>query len=170
MDIIPHYLRPPIRQSRPLWFAIITAAGISLALGAQAYQQYQRAEQATLRNQELLAAKAQTIVPLPSSVDLDKQKRWAALKVERDFAWEPLFHAVEQAANSDIELLEFQPEKNSRHMTLRGEARDRKALTTFIAALAAPRSLGNVHLVHQQTMTRDRLETVSFEIKATLLD
>jgi hypothetical protein len=97
-------------------------------------------------------------------------KRWAQLKIEREFPWPPVFLAVERVASPDIELLEFKPDKINRRIALRGEARNRKALIVYLGALAAQTGLSNVYLTHQQTVARDTLETIAFEMIATFTD
>ena len=162
-------LQPRSRHTR--WFvlsAVLLLCGSAL-LGVQAYRQHLLAEQAQHRIAQLRSVQAASVVPKASRNEQDEQKRWAALKLERDFPWEKVFQAVEKVSSTNIELLEFQPDKSNRRIVLRGEARDLKALTAYLEALAAQAALTNVHLTHQQDLVRDRLETVSFEIKATLV-
>ncbi len=124
----------------------------------------------TVRNDKLLAMQAATIAPTASRLEQEALKRWAQLKIEREFPWPPVFLAVERVASPDIELLEFKPDKINRRIALRGEARNRKALIVYLGALAAQTGLSNVYLTHQQTVARDTLETIAFEIKATLVE
>lgn len=104
-----------------------------------------------------------------SSRDLEFQKKWLQLAAERDFPWKSLFQAIERSSGKEIELLEFVPDKNSRLIILRGEARHLNALTDFLEKLSRQRGLTGVHLSHQEAIQRERLETVSFEIKAKLI-
>ena len=164
-----YYLRPKTRLPRLFWLCIIFTAAIAAFVGVQAYRQYQRAEKAILVNLQLLANNAKAVVPPPSMVDIDIQKKWTALKVEREFNWEPLFKAIEKSSTKEIELLEFLPEKNNRLIVLRGEAKSHQALITFLEALALQTSLDKVHLAHQQMMSHEKIVTISFEVKATLL-
>lgn len=165
---LANYLRPRAQSSRWVSASIVALIAVGTCLCIQAYRLHQVAEQATVRNNKALAAQAVAVVPIPSRVAQETLKRWAALKVERSFPWPALFLAVERAANVNIELLEFQPDKQNRRIVLRGEARDIKALIVYLDALAAQAVLSNVHLVHQDAIVRDRLETVAFEIKAGL--
>jgi Tfp pilus assembly protein PilN len=104
-----------------------------------------------------------------SSKDLEFQKKWAQLSAERDFPWTRLFQAIERSSNKEIELLELAPDKNSRLIILRGEAKSVNALTDFLDRLSAQEGLSGVHLSHQELTQRERLETISFEIKAKLI-
>jgi len=167
MDGLSHYLAAP-RSIWP-WVLAVVFIGVSVGIAYEGFRQYERAEEAIDRSMRILDAKARATPPTPKPAELEVQKRWGALKAERNFDWEPIFVAIEGATNNSIELLEFHPEKVSRRIALRGEARDRNALIKYISALAAQGALRNVHLTRQETVTRDNgLETVSFEIKATL--
>lgn len=170
MNTLSRYLAPRSRHGRLLWLFTIVLLSITCWFGVETYRQYQRAERAMARNYNLLSAQAKVIVPAPSPLEQEDQKRWAALADERNFAWEPLFLAVERAASTDIELLEFRPDKKNRRVEVRGEARNYKALINFLATLAAQSSLSNVHLAHQQLAARGGFETVAFKIKATLVE
>ncbi len=97
-------------------------------------------------------------------------KRWALLQKERNFPWTSIFLAVERTSSTDIELLEFKPDKLNRNIALSGEARNMKALVIYLAELSKQPALKNVYLMHQQTVQRDSLETVSFEVRATLVE
>ncbi len=161
------YLEPRSRYGAQLGLlacALLIGAGI---LGWQAQAQRQAADKLALRNQTLRAAQAvaPTQVSRPAAAEA---KHWEALRVEREFPWPDVLVAIERAAKADVELLEFQPDKQNRRVVLSGEARDRKALASYLEALSAQPALHHVHLTHQQSLLRDRLETVEFEIKAGL--
>lgn len=170
MDALSRYLNPPLRHGRLLWALSIVLLAIACWFGVEAHRQHQRAERAMARNADFASAQAKVSVPTLNRLEREDQKRWVALKDERNFAWEPLFRAVERAASPDIELLEFRPDKNSRRVEMRGKARDRTALIAFLGALAAQGSFRNVHLAHQQSIVRAGPEVVAFTIKATLIE
>jgi len=168
VDMHSRYLNPPIRNRG--WLCLLATALIAISFwaGIGAYREHKRAKRANVISARLLAAQAKTNA-IPTRTEQEDQKRWTALIVERDFMWEPLFRAVESTATSNIELLEMHPDKSDRRVILRGEAKDQKALISFLAALASQAALENVHLVREETALRGSLETVTFEIKATLI-
>ncbi len=168
-DHYSHYLQPRLRYSWQLWSIVVFIVGAACWAGFEAFQEYQQTMRIAERTDKLRASQAKTVAPKPSKQEEADVKKWADLKAERSFAWEPLFQAVERSANAEVELLEFQPDKSSHIVSLQGETKNQKALLTFLSTLAAQPALQNVHLVHQQSVVRDRLETVSFEIKATVL-
>ncbi|MES2130503.1 MAG: PilN domain-containing protein [Pseudomonadota bacterium] len=168
MDQLVSHLAPSVRRPYLLWGAVllITAAcGWSLF---QAYVQHLEAARSSQAYEQLRAVRNTRPVVKVNRAEADERKRWDALAAERDFKWSPIFLAVERTANANIELLEFQPEKASRHVLLRGEARDQAALTAFLDALAGQKALKSVHLVHQKNKLNGRLSTVEFEIQASI--
>lgn len=162
------YLRPRPRHFFALSLLVSLMFAAAAFLAWQAFQTALHTGELQKRADELQSAQARAQLPKPSLKDESEHKQWMEFRLERDFAWSRLFQALEQTANANIELLEFRPDKRNRSVILIGEARDRKALTAFLAALSAQSALGNVHLLHQQTVVRDRLETISFEVKASL--
>jgi hypothetical protein len=168
MNELNHYLRPRPRHRGLALAACGVLLAFGIVLGMDGYRQHQLAQASQQRIERIRAEQAlKPPVKLKPSEQED-QKRWAALKVERGFNWTPLFAAIERASSPDIELLEFQPEKESLRILLQGEARNQQALTAFLEALAQQQVFRNVHLTHQQKKTRDRLETVEFEIHAAI--
>jgi hypothetical protein len=168
MDDMHRHLKPPMRTPLRLWVGIALATALAAFLLVLADRQYRTALRTGVQVEQLRAAQSQRPAPKPSRSEQELQKRWDAYKNERAFTWAPLFLAVERAGSTDIELLEVQPDKASRRVFLRGEAHDEKALTTYLDALASQAAFRNVHLTHQQNSERERLQTVEFEIKATL--
>jgi len=169
MPAISTYLRPPSRASRwmTLLMGLLLAGWTVLAWRILAEH---TAEQQVMRNiarvRERLAA-AQPPPP-PSKTAAEQSKRWADLKAERDFAWAPLFNALERSGNPDIELLEFHPDKMNASVVLRGEAKDEEALLDFVDRLSHSPALVHVYLSHRKLRKRDRLVTLSFEVRAAL--
>ena len=168
MEDLSHYLR--LRPRHRHW--VLGGAGSLLLLAGwltvQTFAAHAASEAALEQAEVLRAARVKRPPPKLSLSDLDLRKRWTAMQAEREFAWKPVFTALERAASPEIELLEFDPDKVSRQLTLSGEARDERALVAFLDALAAQPLFSHVHLTHQQKKVRDRLLTITFELKATL--
>lgn len=165
---LAQYLKPRCASLSPLWFltlAVIVVAGI---LAAGAHGAGVKAQQLAQSNEIHSRARAREMRPKPRPVALEDERRWAELKAEREFPWALVFDAVERADKPNIELLEFLPDKVNRRVLLRGEAQDRDAVTAYVTVLADQRSLTQVHVLHLQTLARDNLTTVGFEIKATI--
>jgi hypothetical protein len=170
MDQLNHYLRPPTR-TLPRLVASIAAMGLLAGIMCFAALKLRTtAARTELRSEQLSAAQVVRPEEKKSHGVLEEQRRWAVLKAERDFSWAEIFSAVEKAGNADIELLEFKPDKGNRRVLLGGEARDQQSLMVFLDALAEQANFKNVHLTHQQRKKRDRIETVSFEIRASISD
>lgn len=169
MASLNHYLRPRMRYTFWVWLASIILLTISGGLAFLAFNEHQHVSQLKARSDKLLAIQAASVPTIAGRSEQQEQRQWAQLKSERDFPWPQIFQAVEHVASSDIELLEFKPDKLNRRIELNGEARNLKALIVYLDALSKQPGWNNVHLVHQQAMGRGTLETISFEIKATLI-
>jgi hypothetical protein len=170
MQGLNRYLRPQARHTVLLWSVAGIVLGVSIWTGFIAFEQHAIVEQVTTRNNKLLVLQASSIVPASSHGEQENAKRWAQLKLERDFPWASVFLAVEKAASPDIELLQFKPDKLNRQITLGGEVRNHKALVAYLDGLSKQAILKNVYLVHEQSVQRDTLETIAFEIRATLVE
>jgi hypothetical protein len=164
------YLRPQPKYPLSLWLIVMVALTVGAALCFMAYQQHRLIEQGASRNSKLQALHASANLPTLSQADQINQKRWAQLVMERDFPWTSIFAAVEKAASPDIELLQFKPDKPNHSIALSGEAKNHKALVTYLSVLTAQPALKDVYLLHLQNVERGSLETVSFEIRATLMN
>ena len=170
MDELSLYLRP-----RPRYAVFVLTASCCLLLFASwltgaAYRNHLVAEVAQRHASVLQKTRVKRPPPKLSQSERDLQKHWTALKMERNFVWQPIFSALERSASRDIELLEFDPDKVSRQLTLSGEAKDEQALVDFLNALTAQPLFSKVHLTHQQKKIREHLETIAFELKASLND
>lgn len=168
MRSLNHLLRPRARHG--VW----TLALLSISLAGsgwllwQAYGVHLHNQKAAARNAALsqkLGHEARLAAKPAVGVDAQHED---AIQAERQFPWAGLLRAIEQTASKDIELLEFLPDKSGRQLVLKGEAKDQKALLAYLEALNEQAVLRVVHLAHQQTLVRDRLETVEFEIRAKL--
>jgi hypothetical protein len=170
MEGLNTYLLPQARYTFFMWLIVCVLLAMSVGMGLFAFQQHVIVERVTARNNKLLVLQAASNVPTSSRGDQDNAKRWAQLKIERDFPWSSLFRAVEKAAGPDIELLQFKPDKINRQIALGGEVRNHKALVAYLDGLSKQPALKNVYLLHEQSVQRDTLETVAFEIRATLVE
>ncbi len=162
------YLRPPASISLSIWGISAALLGCVAWLAIQAYVFYQDAENLTDANARLAARTTARPVPRPNRAEQDISRHWAQLQIERDFPWKHVFQMVEQADSTDIELLGLVPDRRNRTVVLRGQAINHQALIAYLGALSDQPMLNQAYLVHEQTLAKDRLETVSFEIKISL--
>jgi hypothetical protein len=162
------YLRPRPTLSPGAWIMpviVLAAAGL---LASKVNERAVQTDMVRKSNDMLRQARARTALPKPTPKAVELQKRWDELKDERDFPWDRVFNSVERADRSNIELLEFRPDKRNRRVILRGEAQDRDAVTAYLEELARQRTLARVHILQLQTLHHDGLTTYGFEIKATI--
>lgn len=158
-------MRPRPRAQAWLW---LFAIGVAASTAWVADKALQAAEDAR-RSEEILAkARLQQRSippPKPSREEIERAKRWDALAAERSYSWYPLFRALEQANNQDIELLEFIPDKVGAKLILRGEARSVEALSAYLTSLAEQKGLNGVYLAHQKNVMRSGLVVLAFEVR-----
>ena len=155
-------LRPKYRLAIGLVILGLSLAAASLAtLG---WQQFSRSK----RLDAQLAEQAARVVPVPSHQQQDEAKQWSQVRLEKDFPWEKVFRAIERTSSPEVELLEFHPDKLNHVIVLRGEARSVDGLLEYLRVLTAKTGWLDVHLTHQEKVQHGALETVSFEVKATL--
>jgi len=169
MSQFARYLRPLPRSRVALLAALLTILAPAGWLQQQTAAQDEQLMVLQHQGDQLRRAQAAKPAPKITRVEQEEQRRWAALAAERSFTWQPMFAALEAVGNADVELLEFRPDKAGRVVMLEGEARDEASLIAFLDALSAQPALRNVHLTHKKIKKRDRLMTVSFAIKASLL-
>lgn len=80
--------------------------------------------------------------------------------------WDPLFADIEAAVVPDVALLGVQPDPRARVVNLEGEARDLKALLTFLARLDAAPGLTDAHLTRHEIRMNDPNRPIAFTIQA----
>lgn len=167
MTELDSYLRPRESGNR-FWLIPIAFVALAASLVFLCQRDTARLDRLKVSNQVLAKAQAIAVKANAAPADSALHKRWADLKAERDFPWEIVFHSVERADRTSIELLEFRPDKLNRRIILRGEAQDPDALVAYLEALAAQPAFVQVHLLHLRALSRDKLATIGFEIKATI--
>lgn len=80
--------------------------------------------------------------------------------------WDRLFADLEAASIPDVALLGVQPDPRTRVVNLEGEARDLKALLTFLARLEATPGLTDAHLTRHEIRANDPNRPLVFVIRA----
>jgi hypothetical protein len=168
MNDLATHLRPPVRGHLPqllVALGLVAVAGWMAMQGLSEHDAASKTEEAYRRLQTVSKSKT---VPKVDRAKGENLKRWDELRKERAFAWTPIFQAVERSAGEQIELLEFRPEKVTGYIALRGEARDQAALVEFLDNVALQAPFERTHLTYQALRSRGQLQTIEFEIRASL--
>ena len=168
MSDLSRYVQPARR--RPWWAyaGAIALAAASAWAGQLAWVTSLASSAALARLGTEQARRAAAVPPKPTRIQLEQQKQWEQLALERDFNWDIVFQALENANHPDIELLDFRPEKRQGVIILRGEARSVTALSDYLQKLGTQRAFSRVYLTRQDLRAHGQLETVGFEIRSTL--
>lgn len=169
MSELSHYLQPVRHRPRWVYAGALTLATLSTWAGYFAWVT-SLSNSAALANWEAEQARqAATILHKPTRLQLEQKKHWEELALERDFNWDSVFQALQNANHPDIELLDFRPEKRQSVIILRGEARSVTALSEYLQKLTAQPAFTRVYLTRQDLRAHGQLETVGFEIRSTLV-
>lgn len=152
-----------------VWLLLaLSLTGLTVFIGFHTLVLYQATASVNAQVAELEERYAKIPVIKVNKTQQDEQKQWQQLEKEKQYPWKYLFAAIETATDKQIELLELLPDKASRLVILRGEATNTASLVSFLERLEDNSKLRTVHLSHQEKVTRERLETLGFEIKVTL--
>lgn len=80
--------------------------------------------------------------------------------------WDNLFADIEAATIPDVALLAVQPDPRGHFVNLEGEARDLKALLTFLARLETAPGLTDAHLTRHEIRANDPNRPLAFSVRA----
>jgi hypothetical protein len=162
----------PAGQRRP-WGTILIAIGALLATWAML--EYRDTSEEVARWEEKLSDTRRLAKrSLPSfaveeapTAALAQELKDANVVLDRlALPWDGLFADVEAAVVPDIALLGVQPDTRGRLVNLEGEARDLKALLTFLARLEAAPGLLDAHLKRHEIRQNDPNRPLAFTIQA----
>jgi Tfp pilus assembly protein PilN len=99
---------------------------------------------------------------------LDEQVRNAeAIVRQLTLPWAMLIQTLEEAAISDVAILQLQPEAQQRLLRVMAEARNQEAMLEYVRRLAGTQTLLNVHLVNHQIQLEDPQRPIQFSVQAT---
>lgn len=161
---------PLARRHTLLWLLPLLLAAAAITATALVSRESDRLRRVVEKNTSLQQIRAAGLAPVtkPKPAEAERLRHWQEMRADRDFPWRQVFQAVEGADRNTIELLEFRPDKRNRRIVLRGEAQDHDALVAYIQALSEQTALSQVHLLRMQRRTREKIETIEFEIKVSI--
>jgi len=94
--------------------------------------------------------------------------REKAIVLAQKAPWRELFHVIEVASAKDVALLELHPSIASASFELVGEARNAKAMLTYVDRLNAQPDVELAQLSYQQTTEQDKVESIFFKLRVRL--
>lgn len=162
------YLRPPVRRPRWAYGGAIVLAAASIWSGHYAQVTSLANDAARARLDAARARRANALPAKPTRAEIEQQKIWSQLALERDFDWNGIFQALQDTNHPGIELLEFRPEKRQGVIILRGEAQSTAALSEYLQMISAQPAFAQIYTTKQDLRAHGQLETVGFEIRGTL--
>ena len=160
-------LRPRPQFRALVYLAALGIAIAALMVGRTALLTHQEAVTLSRSNEELRAKQAAARAE-PSPKELELQRQWAVLQQERAYPWAKVFRAVEHAADPEIELLEFRPDRRAGTLVLKGEGRSAESVMRYLERLQEDPTFSRVYLAHTASIERGRLVTRAFELRLNL--
>lgn len=165
------FQRPP--GDRRTWGTILLVIGV--LLGAWAWLQYDAARDQLTRWEDKLSDTRRlarrslpsfAVEDAPSATLAQELKDANAILDRLALPWDGLFADIEAAVVPDVALLGIQPDARGRLVNLEGEARDLKALLTFLARLEAAPGLVDAHLTRHEIRQSDPNRPLAFTLQA----
>lgn len=162
------YLQP-VRQ-RPWWIYLgaITLVAVSLWAANYAYTTSMVTQLTFARLEKQERQRTAALPTKPTRAQIEEEKLWEQLALERDFDWQSLFVALQNANHQGIELLEFRPEKRQGVIVLRGEAKSVFDLSAYLQKISEQPAFVQIYLTKQDLRAHGQLETIGFEIRGNL--
>jgi len=170
MERIEAYLAPSPRHAAQWWLASGVAFALAACCASALHWQYGELVQRENELAQLQRLRHVSPPAAPTRADLDLRKQWEDLQRELDFSWYPIFAALENASSQQVALLEFVPDKTTRRMILRGNAKNIDALSAYLDALGAQDGFREVHLAHQKAIQQAGGTAIFFEIRMRILE
>lgn len=168
MTNLSTFLQPLRRRNWWVYGCAVALAGVAAWCGHYAVSTDVATRQQLARIDSAQALRAAAIPAKATPVQLEQKRHLQQLRLERDFNWDGVFQALQNANHPDIELLEFRPDKQQRVMVLGGEARTAAALSDYLQKLSAQPVFAQAYLTRQNVAEHGALQTVAFEIRARL--
>lgn len=174
MSLFNPRLQLDFRAKRQVWswlgLLLLVAA---LCLVVWVFQQQQKLQlahdaldeaisQLTEQNQ----AQQKPVVKVDDTVTRDGaiQAQWITDQLA--FPWEPLFQALEKSQQADIALLSLQPDTKKMQVKLGGEAKDFKAVLTYINQLQSSPVFSKIYLIKHEVNESIQQKPIDFTLIA----
>ena len=158
------------RASRALaWSALALASGLAIATGWHLARASDALEELRARH-DLLESRTRPAPPRAEVVGPELAHRIASANAVIDalaVPWDPLFRSIESADARGLGVMSLVPNARTRQLRLSGEARSVPELLAYVDRLAALQALERVHLEGYETVLRDGVAVVSFNVAAT---
>jgi len=160
------FVAPP---RRPLWIGLLLLA-VTLAIGGDLALRLRDARQELGHletAQSLLNTERAPVQPLPVERLGEHVKAAETIVRQLSLPWATLIETLESAGNSDVAVLQVQPDAQQRLLRLTAEARNQDAMWQYVNKLSAAKTLEHVHLLNHQVQNEDPQKPLQFSLQAT---
>lgn len=155
---------------------LLLAAGVLLCAAMLAWVQrdaWKLSQAQALVDHQLHQARRAARAPSVTSAEgakpvTDDKLSRAARQLAKELAtpWESLMGALERGQTADVALLLIEPSANDRSVKLSLEARNARAMLSYLEQLEADPRLGGVMLLSHQAGTEGARTAVRFQLRA----
>jgi hypothetical protein len=97
------------------------------------------------------------------------QQAMGALAVQLNLPWAQLLRTFDGISSSQVALLEFVPDPNTRKILVTAEARNSAQMTRYLETVKKQDGLTNVRLMHHEINATDTLQPMRFEFEVQWL-
>ncbi|HUF79603.1 MAG TPA: hypothetical protein VMN03_00595 [Burkholderiales bacterium] len=162
------------RRTRPAsawggWLLLAIAAAFTVDL----VYSWQAARAALAQTEARLAQQARSgggparAAPGRRPVSADEIKLARETMQRLQLPWDPLFGALEGAANNRIALAAIEPDPKSGTVVISGQAESYPAVLDYVVQLRRTRALAGAHLVKYEVRPDDPQRPVAFAVSAS---
>jgi len=148
--------------------ALMLTAAASFVVFMNLKRDALQAEVAELRAQAKRLQKTKqsnsTSAPIAAS-----QQAMGALAVQLNLPWAQLLRTFDGISSSQVALLEFVPDPNTRKILVTAEARNSAQMTRYLETVKKQDGLTNVRLMHHEINATDTLQPMRFEFEVQWL-
>lgn len=162
------------RKPLPLSGSGMVLLVIALLLGGKLFADYRELDAAVEHGEAKLARLERlTGYQAPRSGKKEQDEAYAAETKRANevigqltLPWDPLFAAVENAADKDVALLAIQPDRRKGMVAIGGEAKNIAAMLDYMRRLGEEKPLKQVALLSHQVQQQDPQHPVRFNLSA----
>jgi len=159
------YVAGPRRQ--PLAGLLLLAVAIATAAALVERHHVVRLELDRIEASRGLVIAERRPAAVPRESLQEQAKSAEAVVRQLALPWQAIIETVETTATPDVAILQMQPEAQQRLLRLSGEARTQEAMLDYVRALAAARTLAEVHVVNHQVRTDNPQRPIQFTVQAS---
>lgn len=161
------YIAAP-RPRRAIGIAVLALALVIAGLLVERYREAKLELERIEMRQGLLSADRRPARVATRERLSEEAKSVEAVLRQLALPWGAIIQSVENAATSDVAVLQMQPDAQQRQLRLGAEARNQAAMVEYVRRLAAAKGLAEVHVASHHVQMEHPQRPVQFTVQALL--